>query len=209
MASTNIKNTIVRILRFFHSNRVVSTWKKMNDLAKLPVFKSLGEGTSIMQPFYSGNSECINIGSGCRIGMGSDFGVIIRPEFKGEITIGNNVSITARCQIFSIIDVKIEDDVLIASNVFISDCSHGYKKGNIPYNLQPFEPYGAIRIGKGTWVGQNVVILQGVNIGKQCIIGANSIVKDSIPDYSIAFGNPAKVIKKWDDHANKWVSVNG
>lgn len=207
MPANTIKNIIVRVLRFVHSSRLISAWKKMNDLAKLPSFASLGEGTEIMQPFYSGNAQHIRIGKGCRIGMGSDFGVIMRPGFKGGITIGDNVSITARCQIFSLIDVEIEDDVLIASNVFISDCSHGYKDGTIPFNLQPFEPYGAIKIGQGSWIGQNVVILQGIQIGKQSIIGANSIVKDSIPDNCIAVGNPARVIKKWDNTLKKWVPV--
>jgi len=94
----------------------------------------------------------------------------------------------------------------IAANVFICDYTHGYKQAaNIPYQNQPFEPYGAIRVGRGTWIGQNCVILYGVNIGEQCIIGANSVVTKSIPDRCIVMGSPAKVTKIWDYERNIWV----
>ena len=64
-----------------------------------------------------------------------------------------------------------------------------------------------ILIKKGCWIGQNVVIFPGVMIGVLSIIGTNSVVTKSIPDRCIAIGSPAKVIKKWDENAQQWVSV--
>jgi acetyltransferase-like isoleucine patch superfamily enzyme len=51
-----------------------------------------------------------------------------------------------------------------------------------------------VRIGEGTWIGDRVAVLRGANIGKQCVIGTNSVVRGTIPDYSIAVGAPAKVV---------------
>ncbi len=62
-----------------------------------------------------------------------------------------------------------------------------------------------ILIKKGCWVGQNVIVLPGVTIGEYCIIGANSVVKESIPDKCIAVGNPAKIVKKWEEETQHWV----
>lgn len=202
-----LKKVVVGLFRIFHSNVLIHTLKKWNELAQLPAFKYLGVGTSISKPFFCGNANYIEIGKNCHIGMSSDFSIAKQNGSHGNISLGDNVWITARCQIFSLIEVRIDDDVMIASNVFISDYSHGYKYGNIPYKEQPYEPSGAVHIGKGAWIGQNVVILQGVTIGKQCIIGANSIVRDSIPHNCIAAGVPARVIQVWDVNLNKWVKV--
>ena len=90
--------------------------------------------------------------------------------------------------------------------IHINDCSHGYSNANEPYKYQEVSANSFIVIGKGSWVGQNVVILPGVKIGKYSIIGANSVVSRSIPARSIAVGAPAKVIKKWEDTTQKWVS---
>jgi acetyltransferase-like isoleucine patch superfamily enzyme len=171
----------------------------------LPKFSSIGPNTWIEQPFSSAEAEKIVIGSGCRIGKGCDFGIVKQGDKEGKIIIGNNVYITARCQIFSLEKVTISDHVLIASNVFIVDCSHGYSSAGEPYNLQPFEQCASVEIGRGSWIGQNAVIMQGVTIGEQCIIGANSVVTKSIPARSIAAGSPARVVKVWDDTNNKWV----
>jgi acetyltransferase-like isoleucine patch superfamily enzyme len=51
-----------------------------------------------------------------------------------------------------------------------------------------------VRVGAGTWIGERVAVLRGANIGRCCIIGANSVVRGEIPDYSIAVGAPARVV---------------
>lgn len=66
---------------------------------------------------------------------------------------------------------------------------------------------GAINIGNGCWLGQNVVVLPGVTIGERSIIGANAVVSNDIPPYSIAVGMPAKVIKRFNLDTNNWEKV--
>lgn len=195
---------VISIFSFLVKNRVFKKIKRLYHKALLPKFKKIGTNTNIAFPFSCEEAYRIEIGSGCRIGKGCDFGIVNIDGIEGQIKIGNHVTITSRCQIFSSSSVVIEDHVLIASNVFIVDCSHKYLDANIPYNLQGFDYFKEVIIGKGSWIGQNVVITQGVKIGEQCIIGANSVVTKSIPDRCIAIGSPAKVIKVWDETLSIW-----
>ncbi len=64
---------------------------------------------------------------------------------------------------------------------------------------------GEVSIENGCWIGDNVIILAGAKIGEKTIVGAGSVIATSIPSYSIAVGNPAKVIKHWDFNNSKWI----
>ena len=120
-------------------------------------------------------------------------------KFTPQILIGNNVNIQSDCHISAINLVVIEDNVLIASFVYISDHAHGdckYGELSIPPIERDLYSKGGVRIGKNTWIGEKTTILPGVTIGDGCIIGANSVVTKDIPSYSVACGIPARVIKK-------------
>ena len=106
--------------------------------------------------------------------------------------------------------VVIGDRVLIASGVYISDHGHGDYSGNS--QSSPLEPPAKrplishpVQIGDDVWLGENVLVLPGVKIGNGVVIGAGAVVTSNIPDYSIAVGVPAKVIKKFDFDKKKWV----
>lgn len=129
-------------------------------------------------------------------------------KFTPRITIGNRVTSTANLQIAAMSEITIEDDVMFGSNINITDGLHGYENANEPYKYQKMFRIAPIRIKRGCWIGQNVVILPGVTIGEFSIIGANSLVTTNIPDKCIAVGTPAKVIKTWEENAQRWVSKN-
>ena len=126
-------------------------------------------------------------------------------NFDSKIIIGNNVTSTANLQIAAQSEIVIEDDVMFASNIHINDGMHGFENANVPYRYQPIFKISPILIKRGAWIGQNVVIMPGVTIGKLSIIGSNSVVTESIPDQCIAFGNPAKIIKSWDEKMHRWI----
>ena len=109
--------------------------------------------------------------------------------------------------ILSYKNVNIGDDVLIASNVLITSENHGLNpESNLSYMQQ--ELTGAdVNIKNGCWIGEKVMILSGVTIGEKSIIGAGSVVTKDIPHYSIAAGNPAKVIKKYNFTNHKWERI--
>jgi acetyltransferase-like isoleucine patch superfamily enzyme len=112
--------------------------------------------------------------------------------------IGNNVNINYDCHIACINKIIIEDNVLLGSRVFITDHFHGQINREelvIPPSLRVVSSKGSVTIGMNTWVGEGVSIMPNVKIGKNCIIGSNSVVTKSFPDNSIIGGIPARIIK--------------
>lgn len=159
-------------------------------------------------------AEYIKTGLGCCIGEGSkllckDFytsGITTQP-LKPNLQIGYNFHATRNLVIQCGGSINIGNNVLIASDVFIIDYNHGMNASYPNYLDSPLEIHD-INISDGVWIGNNVIILPGVSIGKKCIIAAGSVVTKSIPDYTIAAGNPAKVIKYWDHKTKQWLRIN-
>ena len=129
-------------------------------------------------------------------------------SFKSKIVIGDRVTSTAGLQVAAHGEILIEDDVLFATNINITDGLHGYMNANEPYKYQSIFKIAPIVIKRGSWIGQNVVIMPGVTIGELSIIGANSVVTKSVPDKCIAVGSPAKVIKRWEEATQCWISAS-
>ena len=92
--------------------------------------------------------------------------------------------------------MEIGEKVLLSPNIYITDCDHEYRNIDIPVIDQGIVQIGqTVSIGDGSYIGINTVIVGNVKIGKRCVIGANSVVTKDVPDYSVAVGSPAKVIK--------------
>lgn len=122
----------------------------------------------------------------------------------GILRIGDNVTIGSFGFINAAGNVTLEDNVLCADKVNIVAENHGYFDITKPIREQPCTK-GEIVIGEGSWLGINVTILAGTVIGKNCVVGANSVVKGKFDNYCVIAGNPARVIKKFD--GEKWVRV--
>ncbi len=148
--------------------------------------------------------ENITTGIGCRIEA---------IPFYSKNTIikfGRNIEINDYVHIAGISSVIIGDNALIASRVFISDIQHGCYSG-IGVHDHPDVPPGDrslsskdVIIEDNVWIGESVFVLAGVKIGKGSIIGANSVVSKSIPQYVIAVGCPAVPIKRFNFDTHKW-----
>jgi len=120
-------------------------------------------------------------------------------SFNPSIKIGDNVSFSDNCHIGAINLVKIGNNVLIGSNVYITDHFHGTSE-LLDLKISPIErnlySKGPVIIKDDVWIGDGVCIMPNVTIGRSCIIGANSVVTKSFPEGCIIAGSPAKVIKK-------------
>jgi acetyltransferase-like isoleucine patch superfamily enzyme len=105
--------------------------------------------------------------------------------------IGRNVYVGPFC---SLGDVTLEEDVLLGSHVSITNGSgqHGIDRLDIPIREQP-GVWPHITIGHDTWIGDRAIIM--ADVGKHCVIGAGSVVTKPIPDYAIALGAPARVVR--------------
>lgn len=174
----------------------------------LPRFAACGKNTLVCRPRYVSEPGRISLGSDVYIGKGSSLCIVPGADGQpGHIEIGDRVWVTARLTLYSEKRVVIEDNVLIAGGVFISDASRGHATAEIPYRDQPNEPAQEIVIGEGSWLGQNCVIMPGVHIGRRCIVGSNSVVTTSLPPGSVAVGSPARIVKQWDWEAKVWRKV--
>lgn len=91
-------------------------------------------------------------------------------------------------------DVTLEDDVLLGSHVSVINGSgqHGIARLDIPIREQPGE-WPRITVGRDTWIGDRAIIM--ADVGKQCVIGAGSVVTSPVPDFAIVVGNPARVVR--------------
>jgi len=126
--------------------------------------------------------------------------------FLPEIRIGHRVTSSGQLVIGAAKQVDIGDDVLLSFNVTILDNFHGYRSVEVPYKYQALQGIAPVVVKKGSWIGQNAVILPGVTIGEMAIIGANSVVTKSVPDRCIVAGAPARIIKRWDENIREWRS---
>ncbi len=187
--------------------------------ADLPQFANTPRNLIIELPWRIYDADRITIGDNVHLGPGAllvpqthyptevmrDPGVQhVVQRFSSRITIGHRVTSTANLTLAAMQEITIEDDVMFASNVMISDGSHGYENADEPYKYQKMFKIAPVVIKRGCWIGQNVVIMPGVIIGELSIIGANSVVTKSVPSRCIAAGAPAKILKKWDSAARRW-----
>ena len=165
----------------------------------------------IRLPFDIRNNSQINIGENFTTGFGCRIEAI-NSKFNNNndiIKIGKNVQINDYVHIGAAESLIIEDNVLIASRVFITDHNHGSYNNilqDTPYSI-PIERRIVsfpTKIEENVWIGESATILPGVTIGKGSIIGANSVVTKNIPPNSIAVGIPAKVIKTFNEEFKIW-----
>ncbi len=117
----------------------------------------------------------------------------------GLIEIGDKVSIGQGTIIYASKSggVKIGNNTMIAAQSYIIDADHGMKFGKMMRDQ--VNTVAAIEIGEDVWLGANVTVLKGSKIGNGAVIGAKSLVKGEIPEYSICVGVPAKVKKYRSD----------
>lgn len=172
-------------------------------------FYATGRKCSIIPPFRFGNLSNIEMGSYVTIHSNCWIQVLKSDENKNlpVIRIKDHVGIGMDSTISAVKSIVIEEYVFTARNVYISDHAHKYDDINIPTSHQSVCSIAEVRIGAHTWLGQNSIVLPGVTIGRHCVIGANSVVNTDIPDYSVAVGAPAKVVKSYNSKSQSWVRV--
>jgi acetyltransferase-like isoleucine patch superfamily enzyme len=179
------------------------------DLLVRGTFKFCGKKTLLYSPYRLEGQKNICIGSNTTMQKGgwlSCYPAV--SNGKATLTIGSGCVLGYNNHIISAQSVTIEDHVLTANNVYISDNSHSYVDIMKPIMFQGVTVRGPVVIGSGTWLGENVCVV-GASIGKNCVIGSNSVVTRNIPDFSVAVGAPAKVIKKFSHADGVWIEAKG
>ncbi len=119
----------------------------------------------------------------------------------GDVVIGDRTRIGLGCVLIG--PVKVGNDIMFAQNIVVSGLNHGYKDINVPPSLQEVETK-QITIEDDVWIGANAVITAGVTIGKHCVIAAGSVVTKTVPPYSVAGGNPARILRQYSPETKNW-----
>jgi acetyltransferase-like isoleucine patch superfamily enzyme len=127
-------------------------------------------------------------------------------RYEPRLRIGNRVWFGRGAVIACIGLVEIGDDVLTGDRVFIGDCYHGYLDPHMPIGRQPMSEPQPVRIGNGAFLGVNSVVLPGVTVGENGYVGAGAIVNGDVPPRSVVAGNPARVIRQWDEATGAWTA---
>jgi acetyltransferase-like isoleucine patch superfamily enzyme len=122
-------------------------------------------------------------------------GVWITAPGEARVRIGQGCFLNLGVMVAAMELVEIGDHCMFANGCFVTDANHRFDDPDTPITWQGFTTKGPTRIGDNVWCGANVVVTSGVTIGRRCVIGANSVVTTDIPDFSIAAGAPAKVLR--------------
>lgn len=196
---------MIKLLR-----KITSVYKKMFNKYNNSFNINFKDYTSnIENPFKIGGGHNIYIGSKTNLGsfswleaIGNYNGV----KYNPSIIIGSNVNIGKYSCITAIDCIEIEDNVLISEYFYMSDHFHDVNPGGdlIPIQM-PLISKGKTKIGRNSFIGYRVSILAGVNIGENCIIGANSVVTKSFPNNVMIAGVPAKILKTFSFEKNAWI----
>lgn len=175
-------------------------------------FAAFGAGTILESPLRLSGESRIAVGSDVFIGSGSWLQTV--GEGPTALEIGDGTSMSGLCVLSAAASVRIGRDVLFARNVYVSDHGHAFGDPNQPVIKQGLAEPRPVEIGDGAWLGENVVVCPGVTIGRGAVVGANAVVLDSIPEFAVAVGVPARVVRTYAspllglaDHADAEASL--
>lgn len=179
------------------------------------LFGYFGVNAKILPPFRILNPQNIYIGDvtaireGSHINAFADLSFLIKYihedhrrdfdeqayRYESRIEIGRENQIGRFVFMSCTRSITLEDNVLVSERVFFGDNNHGFAHPNVPIMQQPNKAGNPIVIGKGSWIGTGAAILPGVQTGRNCVIGANSVCRDSVfPSHSVIGPEPAKVL---------------
>jgi acetyltransferase-like isoleucine patch superfamily enzyme len=186
------------------THRIAGEWAAIGpDTRRGRRFGAFGAGSVICFPTTTiMNERYIRIGAGTMIGphVALSAGMVPGQEcmFDPVVSIGDRCLIGRGSGIVGHLSIEIGDDVWTGHHVYITDQNHGYEDPTVPISRQ-VQPERPVSIGAGSWIGHGSVVLPGARIGRNVVIGANSVVTGTIPDHSVAVGAPARVIRRVED----------
>jgi acetyltransferase-like isoleucine patch superfamily enzyme len=171
------------------------------------LFKKIGWKTVVLRPLSIEGYENIALGKDVTVGKYSWLAALPLSGTAVELCIGDGSRIGNFNHIYATQKILIGKKVLTADKVYISDNLHRFDRVDMAILDQPIRQLAPVSIGDGTWLGENVCVL-GASIGRNCVIGSNSVVTKDVPDFCVAVGSPARVIKRFCSGEQVWKRVD-
>lgn len=181
------------------------------DHRRARAFHSFGRGSAICFPVTSLYGErYIELGSQTIIGPHATLACGVSPTqelaVRTALRIGDRCLIGRGSGIVAHESVTIGDDVFTGHAIYITDANHGYLDPDVPIGHQFAEPDPVV-IGSGSWIGHGAIVLPGSHIGEHVVVGAGAVVTGKIPDFSVAVGSPARVVRRYAPERG-WFTVD-
>ncbi len=200
-----LKNTVYKLIGAIWNPRVRAYMRRQKCQLQWRIctadMDSVGENADVGIGVRVTGGKYMRIGRNFRAGEGLNLQAWDRFAgecFQPELTIGDDVVLTDYVQISCAHKVAIGNRVLVGQSVYISDNTHGnvdYETLQLPPMERPLVSKGPVIIEDDVWIGRCATILSGVRIGKRAVIGAGAVVTKDVPEYCVAAGVPAKVIR--------------
>ncbi len=172
------------------------------------IYRSYGLYSKIILPLKIMGSHNIDIGNNVIVNSNTWLAALpLTKVGESRLVIGDGTCIGHFNHIFATRSIVIGNKVLTADKVYIADNMHSYESIDMAIIDQPIKQLADVSIGDGSWLGENVCIV-GASVGKGCVIGANSVVNKNIPDYCVAVGSPARIVKRYCFERNQWRPTN-
>jgi acetyltransferase-like isoleucine patch superfamily enzyme len=172
--------SVARLVR----DHLVTLWLRRS-------FAACGPHTHIHLPVrIVGSADRVRFGARVEVGPNS----LIWVGGDGNVSVGDDCRITSGLHLSAAAQITLGRSVLIARSVSIIDNQHRTTDPNLPICDQGLDRIAPVEIRDGAWLGSNSVIMPGVIVGKNAIIGANAVVCQDVPDYATAVGVPARII---------------
>ena len=168
---------------------------------------SLGSESYFVEPYKIRSPHRVHIGDGVGIGARCFLSVIdtfMGVELDPTLRIGDNVLISTDLFVHCTGSVEIGNDVAISARVYIGDSARDYEDPSQIPDSMPMGKPSPVRIGDGVGIGIGAIILPGVTVGERAGIAAGAVVTRDVPPRSVVFGNPARVIRTWDENEGQW-----
>lgn len=167
-----------------------------------PFFGKYALPSYIGKPVFIGNFKRIFIGKRVRIFPGARIEVV---DNQSSIVFENNISIGQNLHIISggEQELRIAKNTTFSANVFVTNIDHKYDEIN-KHILEQSLVSLKTQVGENCFIGYGVVIQAGTILGKQCIVGANTVARGTFPDYCVIVGTPARIVKRYDEKSGVW-----
>jgi acetyltransferase-like isoleucine patch superfamily enzyme len=181
-------------------------------MTQWPPFAVGVEGWALVaRPRLIQGARRIQLGRGVKIGPHAWLGALEKYygfEYSPSLKIGAGTQIGRYACITTTDRIEIGRNCLLSEHVYISDHAHGMDPDAGPVARQALVSKGPVLIGDNCFIGYRACILPGVVLGRNCVVGANSVVTRSFDDYSMVAGAPARVIKKYSSKEGKWIPAS-